>query len=245
MTSDSSHSSDKDWSPSPERSTYRQPPVMEIGIKCQNKPPVRLKSDSLCPQSHPKMIGVTCEEKPPVRLKSVSAPTQPPRNITLDKCSTTSSHASMCSRPTHKKIGIGCADKPPVRLKCVSLHPQSQLIGIRCQNKPPVRLKRASLHPQAHIGIKCQEKPTTSLHPHAHIGIKCQEKPPVRLKTVSSCAQPCEEDRDWMCRQASSETLKSFKIYRMDRDPEQLISEHLNQFSKVRSSLAFILATKE
>ena len=42
-----SHSSDKDWSPSPERSTYRQPPVMEIGIKGQNQPPVRLIEVSL------------------------------------------------------------------------------------------------------------------------------------------------------------------------------------------------------
>ena len=126
MTSNSSHSSDKDWSPSPERSTYRQPPVMEIGIKCQNKPPVRLKSPYVpSPQTHPKRIGVACEEKPPVRLKSVSVSTQPPRNITMDKCSTTSSHASMCSRPTHKKIGIGCADKPPVRLKWMLTRPSS------------------------------------------------------------------------------------------------------------------------
>ena len=170
MTSDSSHSSDKDWSPSPERSTYRQPPVMEIGIECQSKPPVRLKSASSCPQSHPKMIGVACEEKPPVRLKPVSASTWPPRHMPMDQCSTNSSHASMCSRPTHKKIGIGCADQPPVRLRRASLHPQAH-IGIKCQEKPPVRLKSVSActQPPRNMaknsvnGVRPEEEPQGSI----------------------------------------------------------------------------------
>ena len=106
--------SEQEWSPSPSQSTYRQPPAMEIGIKCRNKPPVRLKCVSLHLQSQ--RIGIKCENKPPVRLK----------------------HAS--SHP-QAHIGIKCQEKPPVRLKRSSSHPQAQ-IG-KCQ-KPPVRLKSVS-----------------------------------------------------------------------------------------------------
>ena len=60
---------------------------MDIGIKCQKKPPVRLRCTSSCMQSTPKAIGVTCEVKPPVRLRSLSARTQPPRNRLRDAVS--------------------------------------------------------------------------------------------------------------------------------------------------------------
>ena len=97
----------------------------------------------LHPQAH---IGIKCQEKPPVRLKSVSAATQPARNMAKnavsgvrpeeepqgsiwfltqaillfpqhppamdnssqqeDRIPTSAKHASMCLRPSHaKKIG--------------------------------------------------------------------------------------------------------------------------------------------
>ena len=100
--------SEQEWSPSPSQSTYRQPPAMEIGIKCQNKPPVRLKCVSLYLQSQ--RIGIKCENKPPVRLKRASLHPQ-------------------------AHIGIKCQEKPPVRLKRASLHPQAH-IGIKPGEAP-------------------------------------------------------------------------------------------------------------
>ena len=232
MTSHSSCSSDKDWNPSPERSTYRQPPVMEIGINCkyQNKPPVRLKSPCVpSPQSHPKMIGVACEEKPPVRLKSVSASTRPPKIMPVDQCSTTSSHASMCSRPTHKKIGIECADKPPVRLKWMLTHSPA-LNGILLDTVNGVRPEE---EPQGSIWFLTHAI-LLSQHSRA-LDLSCQreDRCPVRSKRTSKCYRLAHRKEFGIgCAEKPPVRLKSFKIYRMDRDPEQLISEHLNQFSK-------------
>ena len=194
--------SDQEWSPSPSQSTYHQPPAMEIGIECQNKPPVRLKRASLHPQAH---IGIKCQEKPPVRLKSASVHPQ-------------------------AHIGIKCQEKPPVRLKHASLHPQAH-IGIKCQEKPPVRLKSVSAgtppagnmaknsvsgvrpeeepqgfiwfltqaillfpqHPPAMDNSSQQEDriPTSANHAsmclrpsHAKIWIGCADKPPVMKKAL-------------------------------------------------------------
>ena len=198
--------SEQEWSPSPSQSTYRQTPAMEIGIKCQNKPPVRLKCVSLYLQSQ--RIGIKCENKPPVRLK----------------------HASLHPQA---HIGIKCQEKPPVRLKSASVHPQAH-IGIKCQEKPPVRLKSVSACTQpprnmaknSVSGVRPEEEPQGSIwfltqaillfpqHPpamdnssqqedriptsanhasmclrpsHANkIGIGCADKPPVRLKSSRS-----------------------------------------------------------
>ena len=191
--------SDQGWSPSPSQSTYHQPPAMEIGIECQNKPPVRLKRASLHPQAH---IGIKCQEKPPVRLKRASLHPQ-------------------------AHIGIKCQEKPPVQLKSVSACTQpprnmakNSVSGVRPEEEPQGSiwfLTQAILlfpqHPPAMDNNSQQEDriPTSAKHAsmclrpsHAKIGIGCADKPPVRLK--------------------------SFKIYKMDGDPEQLINEHLNRF---------------
>ena len=215
MTSDSSHSSDKDWSPSPESSTYRQPPVMEIGIKRQNKPPVRLKSASVHPQTH---IGIKCQEKPAVRLKRASLHPQ-------------------------AHIGIKCQEKPPVRLKRASLHPQAH-IGIKCQEKPPVRLKSVSACTQpprnmaknSVSGVRPEEEPQGSIwfltqamfpqHPPAMDNSSQQEdRIPTSVKHASMCLRPSHAKKIGIgCADKPPVRLKSFNINRMDREQEQLIS---------------------
>ena len=233
--------SEQEWSQSPSQSTYRQPPAMEIGIKCQNKPPVRLKCVSLFLQSQ--HIGIKCENKPPVRLKRASSHPQ-------------------------AHISINCENKPPVRLKRASSHPQAH-ISIKCENKPPVRLKRASSHPHAQIGIKCQEKPPVRLKSvsaatqparnmakKAVSGVRPEEEPqgsiwfltqaillfpqhppamdnssqqedriPTSVKHASMCLRPSHAKKIGIgCADKPPVRLKSFNIYRMDRDQEQLIS---------------------
>ena len=192
MTSDSSHSSDKDWSPSPESSTYRQPPVMEIGIKRQNKPPVRLKSASVHPQAH---IGIKCQEKPAVRLKRASLHPQ-------------------------AHIGIKCQEKPPVRLKSVSACTQpprnmakNSVSGVRPEEEPQGSiwfLTQAILlfpHPPAMDNSSQQEDriPTSVNHAsmcfrpsHAKIGIGCADKPPVRLQSSSRSTGWIESRSSWL-----------------------------------------------
>ena len=173
--------SEQEWSPSPSQSTYRQPPAMEIGIKCQNKPPVRLKCVSLYLQSQ--RIGIKCENKPPVRLKRASSHPQ-------------------------AQIGIKCQEKPPVRLKTVScsqpssVAPMDPASGVRPEEEPQGSiwfLTQAILlfpqHPPAMDNNSQQEDriPTSAKHAsmclrpsHAKIGIGCADKPPVRLKSSRS-----------------------------------------------------------
>ena len=149
-----SHSSDKDWSPSPERSTYRQPPVMEIGIKCQNQPPVRLKSASVHPQAH---IGIKCQEKPPVRLKWMLTRPSSSDNIFWDTVSGVRpeeepqgsiwflTHAILLSQHIRVlDLSNQRDDLCPVRSKRDSMcyrPAHRKEIGIGCADKPPVRLK--------------------------------------------------------------------------------------------------------
>ena len=176
--------SDQEWSPSPIQSTYHQPPAMEIGIECQNKPPVRLKRASLHPQAH---IGIKCQEKPPVRLKSASVHPQ-------------------------AHIGIKCQEKPPVRLKSVSAGTQparnmakNAVSGVRPEEEPQGSiwfLTQAILlfpqHPPAMDNSSQQEDriPTSAKHASmclrpSHVkqigihGIGCADKPPVRLQSSS------------------------------------------------------------
>ena len=210
--------SEQEWSPSPSQSTYRQPPAMEIGIKCQNKPPVRLKCVSLYLQSQ--RIGIKCENKPPVRLKSASVHPQ-------------------------AHIGIKCQEKPPVRLKRASLHPQAH-IGIKCQEKPPVRLKSVSACTQpprnmaknSVSGVRPEEEPQGSIwfltqaillfpqHPPAMDNSSQQEdRIPTSVKHASMCLRPSHAKKIGIgCADKPPVRLKSFNIYRMDRDLEQLIS---------------------
>ena len=176
-----SYCSEQEWSPSPSQSTYRQPPAMEIGIKCQNKPPVRLKCVSLYLQSQ--RIGIKCENKPPVRLKRASSHPQ-------------------------AQIGIKCQEKPPVRLKSVLAATQparnmakNAVSGVRPEEEPQGSiwfLTQAILlfpqHPPAMDNSSRQEDriPTSVKHAsmclrpsHAKkIGIGCADKPPVRLKVL-------------------------------------------------------------
>ena len=187
--------SEQEWSPSPSQSTYRQPPAMEIGIKCQNKPPVRLKCVSLYLQS--------------------------------------------------QRIGINCENKPSVRLKSASVHPQAHIV-IRGQEKPPVRLKSVSAGTQparnmaknALSGVRPEEEPQGSIwfltqaillfpqHPPAMNNSSQQED---RILTsvnhASMCLQPSHAKKIGIgCADKPPVRLKSFNIYRMDRDLEQLIS---------------------
>ena len=150
--------SDQGWSPSPSQSTYHQPPAMEIGIECQNKPPVRLKRASLHPQAH---IGIKCQEKPPVRLKSVSAATQPARNMAKNAVSGV--------RPEEEPQGSIWFLTQAILL--FPQHPPAMDNSSQQEDRIPISANHASM---------CF-RPS-----HAKIGIGCADKPPVRLKSSRS-----------------------------------------------------------
>ena len=219
--------SEQEWSPSPSQSTYRQPPAMEIGIKCQNKPPVRLKCVSLDLQSQ--RIGIKCENKPPVRLKRASS--HPQAHIGIKVPGETSGEVEVepPSHP-HAQIGIKCQEKPPVRLKSVSAATQPA----RNMAKNAVSGVRPEEEPQGSIWFLTQAILLFPQHPPAMDNSSQQEdRIPTSAKHASMCLRPSHAKKIGIgCADKPPVRLKSFKIYRMDRDLEQLISEHLNQFSK-------------